>query len=361
MKAYIYIVIILILTIVYLYKYYQLKKLILPTDCNIVLRDIIELSFNKNTLEETTSSIIEVLVKKYKMDYCTILIKNRRGLTILSTNNKDTKHVPGLELYLNRVYEELELNKAEARILCSDNSLDYPTAAERNIKYMYFIPLTDKQQTIGAVLVENKSRENMEAIEKDIFKVVLDTITIVLQDQINKDKLSAAVYTDGLTGLLNRACMTKQLPELLHLHKSIDQPFSLVIMDIDHFKKVNDNYGHISGDNCLKQISSYIRQETRGDTDKIFRYGGEEILIFLNRTSSTDALRRVETIRNGITRLPIKSDTGQIFTVTASFGISEYPTNGDDIDTLIKKADSALYTAKKSGRNRTIVYSDKNL
>lgn len=358
MKHILYLTLILVITILYVYKYSNLKKLILPTQANKILKDIIELSFNKGSITETTAQIVEVLIKKYKIDYCTILIKNNRGLNIVASNIKDNnKNMIALESYINETYAELEKENTGAKILCSDNNLRYPSANERNVKYMYFIPLKNEKNTIGAMLIENTDRDNIEAIEQDLFKLIISTITIVMQDLIYKDKLSTIALTDGLTGLLNRTSMNEQLIEQLQLHNNINMPFSIALLDIDHFKKVNDTYGHLAGDRCLKQIAAYLKESIR-DIDRCYRYGGEEILIFFSRTSNQSIKNRVESIREGISRLVIKDDNDKIFKVTASFGLSEYPSDETNIERLIELADKSLYYSKENGRNRITIYND---
>lgn len=358
MKTAIYIVILLVVSIIYLYKYNNLKKLILPTEINTVLKDIIRLSLNKGSITETTAQIIEVLIKKYEIDYCTILVKNNRGLNIVASNIKDNNNnMIGLESYINETYAELEKENTGAKILCSDTNLHYPSAYERNVKYAYFIPLKNEKSTIGAMLIENKDRNNIEAIEQDLFKLIISTITIVMQDLIYKDRLSTIALTDGLTGLLNRTSMNEQLVEQRQLHKNINMPFSIALLDIDHFKKVNDTYGHLAGDRCLKQIAAYLKKSIR-DIDRCYRYGGEEILILFSRTSNQNIKNRVVSIREGISKLEIEDENGQIFRVTASFGLSEYPNDGTDIEGLIELADKSLYYSKENGRNRVTIYSD---
>lgn len=359
MKHALYITIIIAITIIYQYKFNNLKKLILPTEVNAILKDIIELSFNRNTLTETTAQIIEVIIKKYKIDYCTIFVMNNRGLNIVATNikNNNNNAMVELESYINEIYVELEKKDTGAKILCSDTYLKYPLANERNIKYMYFIPLKNEQNVIGAILLESMSRNNIESIEQDMFKLIINTITIIMQDLIYKDKLSTIALTDGLTGLLNRTSMNTQLVEQLQLHENINMPFSIVLLDIDHFKKVNDTYGHLAGDRCLKQIAVYIKESIR-DIDRCYRYGGEEILMLFSRTSNQNIKNRVEGIREGISRLEIKDDNDKIFKVTASFGLSEYPNDETNIERLIELADKSLYYSKEKGRNRITIYND---
>ncbi len=361
METAIYTILLIIVSAFYFYKYNKLKKLVLPTECNNLLKEIIELSFNKDTLIDTSAHIVKVLMKKYNIDYCSILLKRDRGLKVISSNVDMKKAVPLIEQYANDLYDQLKREKKEAKIICTDTVLRYPTAQDRNIKYLFFIPLQNNRKDIGAILIECMERNNIESIEQNFFKLVMNTIAVVLQDFIYKDKLAAIAMTDGLTGLSNRACMDKQLAEQLQLHKKTDMPFTIALLDIDHFKKVNDTYGHLAGDDCLKKISGYLKSSMRneeyaGYTDGCYRYGGEEILLFFSRVTNKDIINRIEDIREGISSLSMMSEKKEVFSVKASFGMSEYPSDGISIERLIELADQGLYYSKQNGRNRVTPY-----
>ena len=138
-------------------------------------------------------------------------------------------------------------------------------------------------------------------------------------------------------------------------------PLSLVIFDIDHFKRVNDNFGHAVGDKVLAIVSGHVRSSLRVG-DIVGRYGGEEFVILLPHTSTQAALQKVERIRKAVASLVVRTETDQV-SVTISSGIAELlePEENDRLDQLLERADRALYTAKAAGRNQTIIYQEPDL
>jgi len=158
---------------------------------------------------------------------------------------------------------------------------------------------------------------------------------------------------DGLTGIHNKRYFLEFLERELagaHRHR---HPLSLVMFDVDHFKKVNDERGHLAGDHVLKEIAARIRPRIRRE-DLFARYGGEEFACILASTNLDGAVRFAENIRELIAEKAVVFD-GQPFTVTISLGVATvWNEPGVDLTTLIKRADDYLYTAKRSGRNRVV-------
>ena len=122
------------------------------------------------------------------------------------------------------------------------------------------------------------------------------------------------------------------------------------MLDIDHFKQVNDHYGHLTGDDVLENVAALVRQSIR-DTDRAGCYGGEEFIIILPKTDLPTALYVAERIRKAIEAAEMKAPEGDVFTITVSQGLSSYEP-GEDEHSLISRADGALYRAKGNGRNR---------
>jgi diguanylate cyclase (GGDEF)-like protein len=163
-------------------------------------------------------------------------------------------------------------------------------------------------------------------------------------------KLEHLATKDPLTGLLNRSELETRL--LLELKRAdrYNGPPSIIMLDLDHFKKINDNYGHTTGDRVLIQVAACIVATVR-EVDTVARYGGEEILVVLPATSREKARLTAERIRQGISELEIRSDTGEPIKVTASFGIATEWRKGLTMDEMVRAADAALYQAKEAGRN----------
>ena len=156
-------------------------------------------------------------------------------------------------------------------------------------------------------------------------------------------------HTDALTGLFNRSRMSELLEMEIVRAERYKTPFSVALMDVDHFKSINDTYGHLEGDEVLKALAEILRDNTR-KSDIIARWGGEEFIILLPNTAVGSATRKVEQLRKAVADHPFAA-IGQ---VTASFGVAQWQA-GDDEESLVGRADVALYLAKESGRNRVEV------
>lgn len=172
--------------------------------------------------------------------------------------------------------------------------------------------------------------------------------TAIRQDITDKKRIEELSVTDRLTGLYNRLKLDEVFTYEITQTKRYQTPLSIILLDIDHFKQVNDTYGHQTGDLVLQEIAKILRSLDR-QSDTIGRWGGEEFLIILPKTNQIGAMQIGEKIRFSI--------ESHLFSIvgkkTASFGISEFQ-NGDDQNTLVERADNALYRAKKEGRNRVI-------
>lgn len=167
------------------------------------------------------------------------------------------------------------------------------------------------------------------------------------------DELERLARYDTLTGLLNRRSLLERLEEWLrHVHRYGGE-FCVIMLDLDHFKRVNDDYGHQVGDRVLAQTAEVLRQGSR-QTDIVGRYGGEEFLVVLPHTDCVGAGVVAERIRTRMERTAMDSGKGYTFEITVSLGIGARLDN-DDVDSLVGRADRALYNAKKNGRNRVEV------
>jgi diguanylate cyclase (GGDEF)-like protein len=161
--------------------------------------------------------------------------------------------------------------------------------------------------------------------------------------------------TDALTGAYNRRYLMEQLPREVERCRRYAYPLSVLMCDLDHFKHINDQRGHATGDDVLQQFAGRAQRSIRSNSDWIARYGGEEFLIVLPETAYADGLFVAEKIRALIQNTPFNTRTGDT-SVTASFGVSATGPNGPDlslkVETMIRTADECLYASKQDGRNR---------
>ncbi|MES9937812.1 MAG: GGDEF domain-containing protein [Sedimenticola sp.] len=172
-----------------------------------------------------------------------------------------------------------------------------------------------------------------------------------LRNALLYHKAQRSAMLDPLTGAGNRTAMDSTMHREIELARRYDIPLSIILLDIDHFKGINDNYGHLHGDTALQEVARCANKTIR-DSDLLFRFGGEEFLILLNNTGPEGAYQLAERIRNSIEMTsPIPSLDLRI---TASFGVSTL-NDDDDTQTLFKRVDDALYRAKENGRNRVVI------
>lgn len=163
-------------------------------------------------------------------------------------------------------------------------------------------------------------------------------------------KLKQLATHDQLTGLANRREIENRLKENLEQSDRYDFPVSLIMMDLDHFKEINDTHGHSAGDEVLRTTGEILHEETR-DTDLAGRYGGEEFAIVSPHTHLKDATQLAERIRKSLKSKTFESEDGT-FSVTCSIGVAEYFERSESKDDFVKRADDALYRAKNSGRDQ---------
>jgi diguanylate cyclase (GGDEF)-like protein len=186
--------------------------------------------------------------------------------------------------------------------------------------------------------------------------VVALPLVIVLQRSLRHASLAAAARTDAKTGLLNAGAWQREAA--LEVTRARAQtPLAVAIADIDHFKAVNDTCGHLAGDAVLAAVSAAMRDLLR-DCDLCGRFGGEEFALLLPRTAAAQALEITERIRQGISQLAIPRDGTAAIRVTISIGVAVPSQARRTLDDLLAAADHALYQAKRSGRDRVVMYAD---
>lgn len=169
------------------------------------------------------------------------------------------------------------------------------------------------------------------------------------------EEIRLVSQTDPLTGIYNRGYLTDHLPNEINRARRYGHPLSLALCDIDYFKKVNDTFGHLAGDQVLKEFVRNITGSIRGGVDWVARYGGEEFMIILPETDCDGACIFAERLRNKIAQKEVTIQGGGI-RITASFGITDFDADTPDekvsFEAMINRADKYLYQAKRKGRNR---------
>ena len=175
-----------------------------------------------------------------------------------------------------------------------------------------------------------------------------------LQLSLSEARLREQSVRDALTGLFNRRYLEETLTRELGRAQRLRHPLGIVMLDIDHFKLVNDTYGHAAGDTVLRELGNLLASQVRG-SDVACRYGGEEFVLLLPEASRETTCQRAETIRAGASRIALSDQGRLIAPITLSLGVAAFPEDGTQADPLLKSADDALYRAKREGRDRVAV------
>ncbi len=219
---------------------------------------------------------------------------------------------------------------------------------------LIFPVLDDEQRCRGLYSVESDQPNRFTNEIEQVLTTLMENASVAFIRAILYQRMERFATTDGLTGLNNHRHFQEQLAQEMERSKRYRRPLALLLMDIDHFKNFNDTYGHPVGDLVLKEISSCIQRSVRRN-DIPARYGGEEFVVIIPETDEKGALITAERIRSTIEQHTIISLDRQL-KVTVSIGCSAFPENAPSQQVLIDTADKALYAAKKSGRNRVILY-----
>lgn len=194
----------------------------------------------------------------------------------------------------------------------------------------------------------------LEVIYPLIFSILAFTYAYIIKYLVKSrdfEQQYKLATTDGLTELFNHRYFQEQLRRQLEHCKRYNTSFSLIIIDIDFFKKFNDNFGHQSGDAVLRQVAQTLKRNVRA-TDIVCRYGGEEMSIILPNTSEEEAFSTAQKICDRVAQHKFKLANGKDTNVTISLGVSTFPKDGDTAETMIASADKRLYDAKNNGRNQ---------
>lgn len=212
------------------------------------------------------------------------------------------------------------------------------------------IPMVVYNDVIGVINVTNK-KNGKEFTDQDIrmLKAVADQAAVA----VNKAQLWDMAVTDSLTGLYVRRYFMVKLQEEIHRAERYDKIISIIMADLDRFKNINDTYGHNAGDRALKAISHILQKNIR-DVDAIARYGGEEFVMLIPDADKDAAFSLAERLREELAKIKLDN----LPAITISFGIVTFPTDGTEVEDLIRKADAAMYAAKRAGRNNSVKYAE---
>lgn len=302
-------------------------------------------------ISELLKFVNDVILGVMGVNYSTIVLldqkKNRLKVQFTNILNKDD-----LAVLSDNINSRLLLDILENEKPLMDNMVNpdkYEFISNREIGSFICIPLRSKSRKFGLTLIEHKNHNTFDEDNLRLLTTIGKQVSMAIENAELYANMQELATTDGLTGVYNRVYFHQKFEDEFNMAKEMGYNLSLVILDIDHFKKFNDTYGHLFGDVVLKSVAQTVKNNLRA-TDTIARFGGEEFVLILPRTSIQEAFEKVESLRHKIVNNIIKDNVISA-SVTASFGISCFPETSTNQVELIRDADNALYKAKESGRN----------
>ncbi len=218
---------------------------------------------------------------------------------------------------------------------------------ELSLRSGLIVPLVMRDRILGALFLQDIAFDRDWSIDDiSLIGSLADNLSVAIENaELHLERETQAV-TDGLTGVNNRRSFNETLLKEFERAKRYEQPLSLIIVDLDYLKRINDQYGHLAGDEAIRSIGKVLKQSSRS-TDFVARYGGEEFCLLLPNTEIEEAEQSAERLRRRINEVTIP----EYGNISASLGVSNFPLHCMEADELFSMADEALYKAKSSGRN----------
>lgn len=234
----------------------------------------------------------------------------------------------------------------------------FPDTCKINIDCQSFLglPLIIEDRVIGVVLFLSEQENAFTTYDRHVLSILCNHVAISIAEAQAHAQVEQLAITDGLTGVYNHRRFQERLQEEFLRSARHPEPFSILMIDIDYFKKINDTFGHPAGDAVLKIIAKLLVKMVR-KLDMVARYGGEEFVVLLLKSDSMQAWQMAERIRKTIESAPIDWQ-GQKIEATVSIGVASQPDDATKREELIACADKALYSSKRAGRNRSTLFKD---
>jgi diguanylate cyclase (GGDEF)-like protein len=224
--------------------------------------------------------------------------------------------------------------------------------SEQHTRSILAVPLRLGEEIIGMISAQCYKPNAYTAEERVLLEMLAAHVAIALENTCLFAEVQLLAITDPLTNLYNRRGLAELGHREIDRSRRFERPLSAVMLDIDHFKSVNDTYGHSIGDQILVGLADICREIVR-EVDLVVRYGGEEFLILLPEADLRAAFQVADRLRRNVETTSIRTDLGAL-AITISLGVVSLDSDMDDLEALIERADLALYAAKQEGRNRVI-------
>ena len=303
-------------------------------------------------LEELLVRVCAVIQKAFQVSHVSLLLRDDGDLVMRAHQGTLTPCAPPNGRFPASQEPWSRVISASGTIVEKDLSgLPEPLRLFRESASRMSIPLISFGQTLGVLTLHSSQPNAFRERELQSLESVADICANSIQNAHYVERVKQLAYLDGLTGIFNRRFFELRIMEEIERARRYGTGMAVIMADIDQFKRLNDEFGHLLGDEVLRQVSSLFHQQLR-KVDVVCRYGGEEFAILLTQISAQQAIAIAEKLRRLVEKFQFP---GVPRTITISVGVAAFPTHGKTRDDIVRAADSGLYAAKQAGRNRVCV------
>ena len=224
------------------------------------------------------------------------------------------------------------------------------------LQALLVLPLIAQDRAVGSLVVGRTRPEPISPRRREMLEIIAHQVAVSLENARLYARMEELATTDELTGLPNRRTFDERLEEVIARHRRAQRSLGLIMLDIDHFKSVNDTYGHAVGDRVLEQVAGALENSVR-QIDVPARFGGEEFAVILEEAERQEARMVAERIRSDVEAMTFEA-ASESFSCTVSLGVALWPSDAGEQEALVERADEALYASKEGGRNQVSVYAE---
>jgi diguanylate cyclase (GGDEF)-like protein/PAS domain S-box-containing protein len=302
-------------------------------------------------LDQVLERVLQYLKQAVPFDRALVLLVENDGVRIGAIQGDALTAAEGLNRRLKNYLLAQQMSSQQETIRVPDvrsDSVHAPLCPVEAVSFMA-VPLLHNQKLTGCLVLESRRPGQYDQAEQILAEAVASQAAIAIQNANLFQKVREQALTDPLTGVYNRRYFFEMANREIEQARQSGQELGLILMDLDHFKLVNDTYGHLAGDQVLAQLAQIMRQQVRS-SDVICRYGGEEFAILLPEINIKGVIQVAERVHHEIFQARVKSRKGEV-KVTVSMGVVMLDEQTAAIEDLLHQADRALYAAKLAGRN----------
>ncbi len=300
-------------------------------------------------INELLRKSCEVILQSFAVDHVAMLLSEDGGLVLRAHHGKLTPRMSvGGVLARDTGLCARAISSGKPVVENDIRAVEGYVAGYEETRSEMCLPLISLGEILGVLTLESSQANAFAQADVQPLESVADICAAAIQNARYFERVRQLAYVDGLTGMFNRRFFEMRIAEEIERATRYRSELSIIMIDIDNFKKLNDEFGHLLGDEALRQVATIFSQNLR-KVDVACRYGGEEFVILAPETSGEHAQSVAEKLRKVVETWLFP---GVPRAVTISAGVSSFPANGRTRDELVKAADVALYTAKQAGRNR---------